>query len=54
MAITAATTRERTRSSKAGLAAARAPVEGRQAAQRSSREAVLLALGVAILVLVVI
>ena len=54
MTTTAVMTRETTRSSRAGLAAARTPVEGRQAARRTSREAVLLALGFAILVLVVI
>jgi len=39
--------------SKAGLAAAQAPVEGRQAARRERREAALVAVGVVILALVV-
>jgi len=43
-----------TRTSRAGLAAAQAPIEGRQASRRQLREAAMLVVGVAILVLVVI
>jgi hypothetical protein len=43
-----------TRTSRAGLAAARTPVEGRAASRRGLREVAMVAVGLAILVLVVI